>query len=222
MFSNGENTNILQAFEILLLFVKNTTKYICMSVWQIYISFTRIYFIYILKTHRPSGDQMESSIVIKINFVDEFHFLCFEESIKVLCPSFVIFHFSKKERIELLEIKERIFNFLFWVQLSCLHFVAIPFARTLRWWLIWGLHNECIRVQIIEHSFHSVPSVWRLLSIEFAQYHIRYIIAVETIECLCHYMAIEYGPDTWTKWWNNKSHSGLSTAMAIDFYTMGG
>lgn len=54
---------------------------------------------------------MESSIVIKINFVDEFRFLCFEESIKVLCPFFVIFHFSKKERIELLEIKERIFKF---------------------------------------------------------------------------------------------------------------
>lgn len=42
-------------------------------------------------------------------------FLCFEESIKVICPFFVIFHlaFSKTERIEFLEIKERIFNFLF-------------------------------------------------------------------------------------------------------------
>lgn len=87
---------MLQAFEILLLFVKNTTKYICIIV-HLYKLYVYIYFIYILKTHRLSGDQMESSIVIKINFVDEFHFLCFEESIKFLCPIFCNVSFGKKE-----------------------------------------------------------------------------------------------------------------------------
>lgn len=49
---------------------------------------------------------MESSIVIKINFVDEFHFLCFEESIKFLCPIFcnIPFGVQIKKRIEILII----------------------------------------------------------------------------------------------------------------------
>lgn len=82
---------------------------------------------------------------------------------------FVIFHFSKKERIKFLEIKERIFNFLFWVQLSWLHFVAIAFARTLRWWLIWGLHNECMH----SSSNHWAQFPFSPCSMTIALYRIR-------------------------------------------------
>lgn len=44
-----------------------------------YIYILYIIYLIFLRTHRLSGDQMGSTIVIKINFVDEFYFhsLCF-------------------------------------------------------------------------------------------------------------------------------------------------
>lgn len=99
LFSNSENTNILQVFAILLLFVKNTRKYICTFHAHIYFVYNLFDFFENSQTvWRPNGKHNCHKNKFRWWILFSFSLFCCRINIIPLSAFFVIFHldFSSK------------------------------------------------------------------------------------------------------------------------------